>query len=51
MTGLTLKAFFCDDANGSIYGSCEAVAADRAVQAALTAAPKPVRDRLAPPFP
>ncbi|MBP7704306.1 MAG: hypothetical protein KA105_03340 [Caulobacter sp.] len=47
MTTVTLKTFFCDDAGSPIYASCEAAAAEVAVEAALKSVPKPVRARLA----
>lgn len=46
MSHLTLKTFFCDDASAPIYASCEARAADAAVQAALKSVPRPVQGRL-----
>lgn len=46
MSQVTLKTFFCDDASAPIYASCEAKAADAAVQAALKSVPKPVQGRL-----
>jgi len=47
MTEATLKTFFCDDAAEAIYGSCEAVAARKAVDAAIKSIPRAAQPGLA----